>query len=49
MSRVITNRAFHINKSKVQISCSVTAMLINAIVVAMKIVQFLVFLNPKLH
>ena len=49
MRRIITKPAFHIIKSKMQISCSVTALLINAIVFAMKIVKFLFFLNSKLQ
>ena len=34
-------------KTKVQISCAVTMMLIRAFVFATHIVQFLYFLNPK--
>ena len=36
-------------KTKMQISCAVTAQPISTFVFAAKIVQFLIFLNPKFH
>ena len=39
--------SYFICETKMQISCSVTALLISAFVFAIKIVQFLFFLNPK--
>ena len=38
---------FHMQKTKAQISCGVTAQSISAFVFATRIVQFLFFLNPK--
>ena len=41
------NRLFAYAKTKMQIICAVTAQLISAFVIAMRIVQSLYYLNPK--
>ena len=47
LSRVMRKPAFAYAKTKEQISCTVTAELINAFVFTTKIVQSLYFLKPK--
>ena len=47
MSLVMRKPAFAYAKTKTQISCAVTTELISAFVFAIKIVQFLNFLNPQ--
>ena len=49
MSRVMRKPVFAYAKTKTQISFAVTAKLISAFVFAIRIVQFLYFLNPTFH
>ena len=43
------NQQFAYAKTKVQISCAVTAQLISTFVFATQIIQFFFYLNPKLQ
>ena len=47
MSLVVRNPAFAYAKTKTQISCTITAQLISTFVFAIRIVQFLYYLNPR--